>query len=150
MLRHRFDFDAQLVMQLRRQLGDSPAQTLDRFRAAAGRSTTPLGFRGSAAGALAEVVVHAEDIRRPLGITRAYPAEVLSAVAAHYAATDLVVLAKGRISGLRLTATDSSFSTGAGLPVTGPTLALIMAMTGRQSFLADLTGGGVPTLRGRC
>lgn len=149
-LRHRFDFDAQVVMQLRRQLGDSPAETLDRFRASAGRSTTPLGFRGSAIVALAEVVVHAEDIRHPLGIARAYPAGVLSAVAAHYAATDLVVLAKGRIGGLRLTATDSAFTTGTGLPVNGPTLALIMAMTGRTAFLADLAGDGVPTLRERC
>jgi uncharacterized protein (TIGR03083 family) len=149
-VRHRFDFDAQLVMQLRRQLGSTPAETLDRFRAAVGRSTTPLGFRGSAGVALAEVVTHGEDIRRVLGIVRAYPPAVLVEVASGYAASDLVVLAKGRIGGLRLTATDTSFTTGAGLPVTGPTLALIMAMTGRATFLDDLTGEGVPVLRERC
>jgi hypothetical protein len=113
-LRARFDFDEQLVDRLREQLGDSPEATLTRFRAAVNRSTTPLGFRGSSVGALAEQVVHGEDIRRPLGIRRVPPAEVLLPVAEHHASTDLVVLGKGRIGGLRLVATDSGFTTGAG------------------------------------
>jgi uncharacterized protein (TIGR03083 family) len=149
-LRHRFDFDAQVLMRLREQLGDSPAETLARFRAAIGRSTTPLGRRGSPVGALSETVVHAEDIRRPLGLRREHPAEVLLRVAEVYASTDLTVLAKGRIGGLRLTATDTPFATGRGLPVTGPTIALIMAMTGRGAFCDELTGDGVAVLRERC
>ncbi|MFD4636263.1 maleylpyruvate isomerase family mycothiol-dependent enzyme [Lentzea sp. NPDC058436] len=149
-VRVRFDFDRQLVDRLREQLGDSPAETLARFRAAVNRSTTPLGFRGSSVGALAEQVVHAEDIRRPLGIRRDVPQEVLMLVAEHYASTDLVVLAKGRIGGLRLVATDSGFTTGAGEEVRGPTLALVMAMTGRGAFCDELTGDGVEDLRGRC
>ncbi|WP_394618618.1 maleylpyruvate isomerase family mycothiol-dependent enzyme [Lentzea sp. JNUCC 0626] len=149
-LRVRFDFDRQVVDRLREQLGDSPAETLARFQAAVNRSTTPLGFRGSSLGALAEQVVHAEDIRRPLGIPRVPPAEVLVAVAEHYASTDLVVLAKGRIGGLRLVATDTGFATGEGSEVRGPTLALIMAMTGRAAACAELTGDGVAELRGRC
>ncbi|HZG90446.1 MAG TPA: maleylpyruvate isomerase family mycothiol-dependent enzyme [Pseudonocardia sp.] len=149
-LRHRFDFDAQVLMRLREQLGDSPAETVARFRAAIHRCTTPLGRRGSPVGALAETVVHAEDIRRPLGLRRDHPAGVLVPVAGNFASTDLVVLAKGRIGGLRLTATDTPFSTGEGLPVVGPTIALIMAMTGRGSFCDELTGEGVAVLRQRC
>jgi uncharacterized protein (TIGR03083 family) len=149
-LRHRFDFDAQVLTRLREQLGDSPAATLARFRAAVGRSTTPLGRRGTPVWALGETVVHAEDIRRPLGLRREHPAEVLLRVAEEYASTDFTVLAKGRIGGLRLTATDTPFRTGEGLPVTGPTIALIMAMTGRGAFCDELTGDGVAVLRERC
>jgi uncharacterized protein (TIGR03083 family) len=149
-LRARFDFEKQVLTRLREQLGDSPAQTLARFRAAVERSTTPLGFQGSPEWALAETVVHAEDIRRPLGLRRDHPAEVLTTAAAFYAASDLAVLAKGRIGGLRLVATDTGFTTGDGLPVTGPTIALIMAMTGRAAFCADLDGTGVAALRERC
>jgi uncharacterized protein (TIGR03083 family) len=149
-LRRRFDFDKQLVDRLREQLGESPADTLARYRAAVDRSTTPLGRRGSAAGMLAEQVVHAEDIRRPLGIVHDHPAEVLTVAAAHYASSDLTVLAKGRVGGLALVATDTDFTTGDGALVTGPTLALIMAMTGRAVFCDDLTGDGVDELRSRC
>ncbi|WBQ02163.1 maleylpyruvate isomerase family mycothiol-dependent enzyme [Kribbella sp. CA-293567] len=149
-LRHRFDFDAQVLMRLREQLGDSSAATLTRFRAAAGRSTTPLGRRGGPVFALAETVAHAEDIRRPLGIKRDYPAQVLTTVAEYYAGTDLTVPAQSRITGLRLVATDTEFSAGAGELVTGPTIALVMAMIGRGVCCEELEGEGVPTLRGRC
>ncbi|WP_308215976.1 hypothetical protein [Pseudonocardia humida] len=62
----------------------------------------------------------------------------------------MVVLAKGRIAGLRLTATDSGFGTGDGPEVRGPTLALVMAMTGRGAYCDELTGDGVDLLRDRC
>jgi hypothetical protein len=34
--------------------------------------------------------------------------------------------------------------------VTGPTLALVLAMAGRAAFCDELSGPGVATLRGRC
>ncbi|GAA1578593.1 hypothetical protein GCM10009789_35170 [Kribbella sancticallisti] len=75
---------------------------------------------------------------------------MLTTVAEYYAGSDLVVPAKGRIGGLRLTATDTGFSTGQGLAVTGPTIALTMAMIGRATYCDDLDGDGVPELRTRC
>jgi len=95
---------------------------------------------------LGETIVHGEDIRRPLGIKHEYPIAALTRLAEYYQGTDQVVLAKGRIQGLRLVATDGPFSTGAGPLVTGPTLALIMAMVGREAFLAELAGEGVSLL----
>ena len=149
-LRHRFDFDAQVLMRLREQLGDSPADTLARFRAAVDRSTTALGRRGSPEFMLAETVAHAEDIRRPLGLHRSYADEVLLPVAQFYASTDLAVPARSRIAGLRLAATDTPFTSGDGPAVTGPTIALIMGMTGRAAYLTELDGDGVAVLRERC
>lgn len=98
---------------------------------------------------LGESIVHGEDIRRPLGIHRNYPIQTVTRVAQFYRGSDMVVLAKGRINGLRLVATDGPFTAGSGQLVSGTTLALIMAMTGRGAFCDELEGDGVQTLRGR-
>jgi hypothetical protein len=102
------------------------------------------------AAILGETIVHAEDIRRPLGIQRDYPITTLTQVANYYQGSDLVVLAKGRIAGLRLQASDGPFATGSGPLVSGSTLALIMAMTGRVTYCDDLDGDGAAALRARC
>lgn len=146
-IRCRFDFDKQVAMRLAEQLGANPAETLERFRAVVGSTTKP---PLPTIAMLGESVVHAEDIRRPLGIRRAYPIDMLTRLADYYQGSDQVVLAKGRIAGLHLAATDGPFATGTGTRVSGPTLALIMAMTGRKAFCADLDGDGVALLASRC
>ena len=144
----RFDFDRQVAMRLAEQLGDTPRETLARFRDVVdSRTKPPLPV----VAMLGEVIVHGEDIRRPLGIVRTHPIETVTTVAEYYRGTDQVVVAKGRIGGLRLTATDGPFATGPedGAQVAGPTIALIMAMTGRKAFCEDLKGPGVASLRER-
>jgi uncharacterized protein (TIGR03083 family) len=98
---------------------------------------------------LGEAIIHAEDIRRPLGITRAYPTEAVARVARFYSGSNLIIGAKDRIAGVRLEATDTDWSHGTGPVMTGPVLALLLAMTGRRVALDDLTGDGVAVLRGR-
>ncbi|MFZ4151691.1 maleylpyruvate isomerase family mycothiol-dependent enzyme [Streptomyces pseudogriseolus] len=146
-VRCRFDFDKQVAMRLAEQLGTGPADTLGRFRRTVSSTTKP---PLPALAMLGETVVHGEDIRRPLGIRRAYPVETVTAVAEYYQGTDLVVVAKGRIGGLELVADDGPFATGEGLPVSGRTVALVMAMTGRAAFCDELDGEGVDLLRTRC
>lgn len=146
-IRCRFDFDKQVAMRLTEQMGATPAETLDRFRRVVTSTTKP---PLPATAMLGETIVHGEDIRRPLGIRRAYPTETLTRVAENYQGSDLVVLAKGRIRGLRLVAVDGPFSTGSGPLVSGTTLALTMAMTGRATYCDELEGDGVAILRDRC
>ncbi|MEV5884900.1 maleylpyruvate isomerase family mycothiol-dependent enzyme [Streptomyces sp. NPDC052020] len=146
-IRCRFDFDKQVAMRLAEQLGATPAETLERFRRVVpSRTKPPL----PAVAMLGETVVHAEDIRRPLGIRRDYPTETVTRVAEYYQGSDQVVLAKGRIGDLRLVADDGPFTTGSGALVSGSTLALTMAMTGRAAYLDDLEGDGVERLSERC
>ncbi|MFI2780915.1 maleylpyruvate isomerase family mycothiol-dependent enzyme [Streptomyces sp. ALB3] len=145
--RCRFDFDKQVAMRLAEHMGSSPDETVERFSQVVASTTKP---PLPAIAMLGETVVHSEDIRRPLGIHRDHPIETVTQVADYYRKSDLVVLAKGRIHDLRLVAQDGPFNTGSGPLVSGTTLALVMAMTGRATFLEDLEGDGVELLRARC
>jgi uncharacterized protein (TIGR03083 family) len=98
---------------------------------------------------LGEAVVHGEDIRRPLGIKRAYPPEAVTRAADFFRRSNLLIGSKRRIAGLRLQADDLEWAAGSGPEVTGPALSLLMAMTGRAAALDDLSGEGVATLRPR-
>ena len=126
--------------------GSTPADTLARFEAVVNSVKHPPGPVESWLG---ETIVHAEDIRRPLGIRHEYPADAVLRVADFYAGSNLIIGAKRRIDGLTLRATDATWSHGSGPEVSGPALSLVMAMTGRKAALDDLSGDGVATLRTR-
>jgi uncharacterized protein (TIGR03083 family) len=142
----RFDFDQMVAMRLAEQMGATPADTLTQFRHVITSTTKgPV----PAVAMLGEAIVHGEDIRRPLGIRRDYPVTALTTVANYYQGSDLVVPAQKRVRGLRLAATDGPFTAGSGPLVSGTTLALIMAMTGRTLYCDELDGDGVSALSGR-
>lgn len=126
--------------------GTGPAEALARFEA---QITSTLHPPGPLDTWLGEVVIHAEDIRRPLGIVHAYPTEAVVRVLDFYKGSNLVIGAKRRVAGLTLLATDADWSHGDGPEVVGPALSLLMAVTGRSQALADLTGDGVAVLRER-
>ncbi len=126
--------------------GHSGADTLAAFDAV----LTSLGHPpGPMDTMLGETIVHAGDIRRPLGIKHAYPVAAVTRTAQFFTGSNLLIGAKRRISGLTLQATDTGWSHGTGPEVTGPVLSLLMAMTGRRAAIDDLAGDGVATLRGR-
>ena len=126
--------------------GGSPADTLARFKArleSTGRPPGPIDTM------LGEVIVHSEDIRRPLGIGHSYPTDAVVRVANFFSGSNLIIGSKRRISGLTLRATDAEWENGTGPLVSGPVLALVVAMTGRKAALDDLAGEGVDILRSR-
>jgi uncharacterized protein (TIGR03083 family) len=97
------------------------------------------------------VVIHHQDMRRALEIPRAVPEERLRA------ALDAVLTPRGstnlgsyeRATGLRLQADDINWSWGNGPEVSGTAEAILMAVAGRPSALADLSGEGLPVLAER-
>jgi uncharacterized protein (TIGR03083 family) len=126
--------------------GSSVEETLARFRGiAASKNRLP----GQDRTALGETLLHAEDIRRPLGIPHDYPLDALVIVAELYKGSNLIAGTKRRIAGLALQATDIGWRTGSGRVVSGPMLSLLMAMAGRRVALDDLEGEGLETLRSR-
>ena len=126
--------------------GASPKETLSRFRSRVGSTTHPPGPNDTWLG---ETIVHAEDVRRPLGLAHSYPPAATVRVADFYKGSNLVIGAKKRVAGLRLRATDTDWVHGDGPEVAGPIVALVMAMAGRKAAIADLTGDGVAELSSR-
>ena len=139
-----FSFDKVQEKGVAGNRGNSPADTLARFEAVVTSVKHP---PGPADTWLGETIVHAEDIRRPLGIEHKYPTEAVVRVADFYKGSNLLIGSKRRIEGLTLRATDADWSYGTGPELSGPILALVMAMTGRKTPLDDLTGDGVAKLR---
>jgi uncharacterized protein (TIGR03083 family) len=144
--RSGFSFNAFADKEIARHRGTSPRETLGRFRTAASRTTAPPGPGASWIG---EAVVHAEDIRRPLGIGHSYSVDAVRRAADFYSRSNAIIGSKSRIAGVRLEASDTDWATGAGPVARGPMLAVLMSMTGRHSFLDDLTGDGVSLIRAR-
>ncbi len=146
MLGARFRPDVHNQRRLIEHRGSTRAETLDRFRAVLTSTTAPSGHTPAYLG---EVVVHAQDIRQPLGLERTPSVDALTPVADFFAGRDFAVASRTHVAGLQLRADDGPFATGTGPLVTGSTLALVMSMAGRVPYLAELDGPGVPTLRSR-
>lgn len=141
-----FNFNKFAAKQVAVESVEGPAATLAAFRAAEPRETAPPGPKDTWLG---EAFVHGEDIRRPLGITRAYPLPEVARAIALYAKSNAIIGGKTRVAGLTLKATDTDFSVGSGPLVEGPAISLLLAASGRKSALDELSGPGVETLRER-
>jgi uncharacterized protein (TIGR03083 family) len=146
MLAARFRPDVHNQRRLAEHCGSTPAETLGRFRAVVTSTTAPSSHTPAYLG---EVVVHAQDIRQPLGLARTPSVDALTPVADFFARRDFAVASRTQVAGLQLRADDGPFAAGTGPLVTGSTLALVMSMAGRVPYLAELDGPGVPTLRSR-
>jgi uncharacterized protein (TIGR03083 family) len=146
MLAARFRPDVHNQRRLAEHRGSTPAETLDRFRAVITSTTAPSSHTPAYLG---EVVVHAQDIRQPLGLVRTPSVDALTAVAGFFAQRNFAVASRTHAADLQLRADDGPFAAGTGPLVTGSTLALVMSMAGRVAYVAELDGPGVPTLRSR-
>ena len=101
-------------------------------------------------GALTDLQVHGQDIRRPLGLPHRLTPDGLR-VSLDFLTGGRAVgfTPKSRPAGLRFEATDPEWSFGAGPLVRGTAEAVMLALAGRPVALADLDGDGVATLRER-
>lgn len=147
--------------RLAERLGATHEETLDRLRRSITLTVAPT--RDYAAW-LGEVVVHGQDIARPLGIELVPDPVAVREVAAFFAAKDFAVNSRSQVRGLRLEATDTTdtteaadqpagqevqFAAGSGPVVRGPLLDLVLAMAGRPAGCERLEGAGATELRSR-
>ena len=139
-----FRLSALQQKDIAKQTEGTPADTLARFKEKVNSSSSPPGPTDTWLG---ETLVHAEDIRRPLGIKHEYPLDAVTRVADFYRGSNLVIGGKKRVAGLTLTATDTEWTVGSGPEVSGPAASLMMAIAGRKAALEDLSGEGLDTLR---
>jgi uncharacterized protein (TIGR03083 family) len=100
--------------------------------------------------ALTELVVHSQDIRRPLGIVDAPSMAHLVTTADVFAGPSgfnpLRRVFQRRLPSTRFEATDHSWSHGDGPLARGPLEAIVMVLAGRPEALRDLSGDGVAQL----
>jgi uncharacterized protein (TIGR03083 family) len=141
-----FSFERLQSKGIAANLGASGAETLSHFEAVVTSEKRPPGPKDTILG---ETIIHAEDIRRAMGISHEYPSDAVVELADFFKGSNMIIGTKNRISGLRLKATDTDWSHGSGPEISGPMLSLLMAMTGRKPVLQDLSGDGVATLRER-
>ena len=141
-----FRFNALNERGMRAQLGSSPADTLAAFKARVDSTAHPPGPMDTWVG---EVVIHSEDIRRPLGISHTYQPEALTLVGDFVIRGNLLLGGKRRSAGLTLVASDVDWTRGTGPEVRGPLASIISAVTGRKAGLASLTGDGLSVLTER-
>jgi uncharacterized protein (TIGR03083 family) len=131
---------------IKEEQGATPAEALANFKAQLDRTTGPPGPIDAMVG---EVVIHGQDIRRPLGIAHTFQPEALTLVGNFVTRGNVLLGGKRRSTGLKLTATDVDWSHGEGTEVRGPLASIILALTGRRAGLADLTGDGLAILTAR-
>jgi uncharacterized protein (TIGR03083 family) len=124
----------------------TPARLLAEYRETASRTTAPPGPKVTW---LVEAVIHGEDVGRVTGTSVAVSPVALVAVADSCRGSTQLLHGKQRSAGLCLRATDVDWTVGDGLEVSGPAASLILAITGREPALSDLSGDGVETLRSR-
>jgi uncharacterized protein (TIGR03083 family) len=141
-----FRFNTMMDRDARRTAVLAPDELIARLRA---RVTTTNKPPAPALTMLGEVVVHSDDIRRPLGLQNDSSPDVLLACLEMYKNASFPMGTKKRIEGLRLVATDVDWSHGTGPEVTGRAMPMVMAMTGRAAGLDELGGEGLATLRRR-
>ncbi len=122
-----------------------PSTTLAAFRAAIPSTASP---PQPTITRIIEIVVHSEDIRRPLQIAHHYSTTHI-AEALNYLRRQRSSGGKARLAGLRLRATDTNIDIGDGALVEGPAVPLLLAAAGRRVALAQLAGPGRQTLSDR-
>ncbi|MCT9869923.1 maleylpyruvate isomerase family mycothiol-dependent enzyme [Paenarthrobacter aurescens] len=140
MIASRMDFDRDNAVGVEREKTGDPAKTLVQLESVLSRTSGP---PAGLATRLVEAFVHGEDIRRPLGLHRDYPADhVATAIDYQVRTTTKMGGGKEIAAGWRLVATDTPFEHGDGPAVEGAAISLLLAVSGRPVAESELTGPG--------
>jgi len=146
-LRHGGNYNRWVAADGQARGQQDPAVVLKALRnAAANRKASP-GTRP--VRGLMHVLIHGQDMCRPLGLRRDLPEAHLVLVADYVKDNVHIFGAKKRIAGLKLAATDMDWSHGNGPEISGRAEALVMMMAGRLIALEDLSGDGKAALMTR-
>lgn len=141
-LRARGDFNLSEADWARERAAKfGPAELIGQLRETAGMDSRPA--MSGRLDPLVDILVHTQDIARPLGRRHAMPAERVEPALNHVWRAGFYGKPAKRFGGLRFVATDAEWSAGEGPDVRGPIGELLMLATGRAAGLAGVTGTGV-------
>jgi uncharacterized protein (TIGR03083 family) len=147
--KHRGNFDVASDVMARKIAQRPVSDLIATLRAKAGKTSSIPTFPEGLT--VADMVVHAQDVRRALELDGA-PDPELVAYSLEFLTTHkqakLLLEKQGVLEGLRFEATDLDWSSGTGALVHGPGEAILMTMV-RRNASSELTGDGVETLVSR-
>lgn len=147
LLRNGFNFNRAMARTARADGAAGPSQLRGAFAATIGGRRTPPMTKPL--DNLIDLVVHGQDMRRPLGLPRVIPEERLRPCLDRLKGYGFPFGAKKRVAGLRLEATDFDWVSGEGPVLRGPGEAILMMLAGRRVADADLEGDGTEVLAAR-
>lgn len=142
----RFNTDRHNARRLTPYLGPTPHDTLEAYRASLSATIAPTK---DYAAWLGEVIVHGQDMARPLGISLTPDTEAVREVAQFYIRKDFAVNSHTLAKGLSFQATDTTFASGEGPTIHGPLLDIVMTLAGRPVPPGVLDGDGIAILNER-
>ena len=126
--------------QLRRPVADVIASLRTKSTKSAALPTFPEEMT------IADVAVHTQDIRRPLGLPGSLDDETVTTaldfITGHKLGSTLIQ-DRPPLEGVHLVATDMDWSSGEGAEISGPGESLLMAVARRDSALDELWGPGL-------
>lgn len=138
LLESGLQLDRALSVSARRVGIASPDQLLEQFEDARYEETLVFRLHPQPLFALAEWIVHGQDIRRPLGLKVSFEPSALMAIA-DVSTKWYTWGGRQRRRQERFEATDVDWATGRGPPVLrGPMEAIVMVMFAREAAMADL------------
>jgi len=98
---------------------------------------------------LMDVLVHHQDIVRPLGLRRDMPPAAAAAAADRSRTLSLLMGSRRVVRGTRMVATDVDWARGSGPTITGPAQELLMLCSGRSPDPDLVSGDGLALLANR-
>lgn len=145
MARARGDFNRMIFDEARRAATQyTPEQIVAQYHEHAGSRRHPPGT--TPVDPLLDVLIHGQDIARPLGIHREIPADAARVAADRIWLKSFPFKARKRLAGVRLVATDCDWTVGTGAEVRGTMGDLLLVLSGRTISVPELTGQGVTRL----
>ena len=147
LLRARGSFDRMVDQTARAHAVVPTGQVVAEIRAMRGSRRHAVGT--SIVEPLTDVLVHGQDIARPLGVERPVRPAAAAIAADRVWTMNWPFWPRRRLRGLALEATDHPWRVGTGEPVAGPMGDLLLLLTGRTCVVDRLGGDGVPVLRRR-
>ena len=146
-VRARGSFDRLAVdLAAERAVAHTPAELVAQLRESAASTRRMPG--SSPMDPLMDLVVHAQDVARPLGRRHVSPPDVVAASLA-YVATNRFMGGPQRLAGVQLVSTDTGWTHGDGAELRGPDIDLLMVAAGRRAGLDALEGPGAEVLAAR-
>lgn len=144
MLRARGNFNRFMFDEAKRLSARPTDEIIADYRRLDGSRRRPPGT--TMLDPLMDVLVHTQDIVRPIGRQHAMPAASCAVVANHVWHRSFPFKARRRFGTFRLTATDIDWAVGDGPAINGSMGALLLLLTGRTVSTPELTGDGMDEL----